>query len=109
MAKAAENIAALFHSRMIDTSNYVKGSASLVLGKITTGMGLKLDDVSYTLKSGEYMVCRTAMLNSSQLVTKSAESHTHDLNVPTLAVGDRVLVARVGSEAVVIDVVIAGR
>lgn len=108
MAKADEKIAALLHSRMVDTSNYVKGSASLVLGRITTGMGLKLDDVSYTLKAGEYMICRTAMLNSSQRITKSAESHTHGLNIPTLAVGDRVLVARVGSEAVVIDVVIAG-
>lgn len=109
MAKADEKLASLIHTRMINASKYVAGSASLVLGKITTGMGLKLDDVSYTLKSGEYMVCRTAMLNSSQLVTKSAESHTHGLNIPTLAVGDRVLVARVGSEAVVIDVVIAGR
>lgn len=108
MSKADEKIAALLHTRMINASKYVAGSASLVLGKITTGMGLKLDDVTYTLNPNEYMVCRTAMLNSGQRVTKSAENHTHDLNIPTLAVGDRVLVARVGSEAVVIDVVLAG-
>lgn len=108
MAKADEKLASLIHSRMISASKYVAGSASLVLGKITTGMGLKLDDVPYTLSSDEYMVCRTAILNSSQRVTKSAENHTHGLNIPTLAVGDRVLVARVGSEPVIIDVVLAG-
>lgn len=108
MSKADEKMADLLHSRMVNASKYVAGSASLVLGKITTGMGLKLDDVSYTIKAGEYMICRSAMLSSSERVTKSAENHTHGLNIPTLAVGDRVLVARVGSEPVVIDVVIAG-
>ena len=108
MSKADEKFADLLHSRMIDASKYIKGSASLILGRIEKGMELKLDDTTYTIPKGDYMVCRTAMLNSSQRVTKSAESHTHDLNIPTLAVGDRVLVARVGSEPVIIDVVLAG-
>ncbi len=108
MATAVEKLSGALHKRMKEESKNVFGPHALILGRITSGMGLKLDDTTYTIPKGDYMICRSVMLNSSYLVTSESENHTHKLNIPILSVGDRVLVSRVGTEPVVIDIVVAG-
>lgn len=73
-------------------------------GKINSDMSLQTDSFQKAIPKGDYMV--NILLTSKQGITLSvAEEHTHTANMAVLKAGDRVLVAMVGKERVVVAVV----
>lgn len=78
-----KKLGALLRSEMHKVNEY-NISTSIVFGKITSGKGLKMDGVDYTIPRKEYLVCRSC----------AAE----------LSVGHRVLVGIYNNEPVVIDI-----
>ncbi len=106
MASSCEKIGELLCNRMKDTSKYVYGTNALILGTITAGMNLKPDNLTYSIPPSDYLICRSLRLNSETLYIKESQNHTHELNYPVLKIGDRVLVGVIGTEYVIIDVVV---
>lgn len=132
MSKNTEKLGKLFAKQMNDVSAYVSGTP-VMLGKITSNLGLKLDSVDYTIPKGDYMVCRSAMLGNLQVEVKESGEHTHTVSsnpqlennitlsnegkhsheivfpsvFRSIQNGDRVLVAMVGQEYVVIDIILS--
>lgn len=104
-ATGAARLATALQKRMNAVSSY-NSSVSLELGKITSSMGLKLDNFSQTIPKGDYMVCKSLKLPSVN--TGSTEGHRHTVNLGqnTLSPGCRVLVGFASGEPVVIDVVV---
>ncbi|MBN1058538.1 hypothetical protein [Clostridium botulinum] len=80
-------------------------SNSLVLGTITT-TGLKLDDFKHEIT--DYMLLDYLKLNDSYNTedTSYTSLHSHEFKTPenlkSIKAGDRVLVARIGNECIVI-------
>lgn len=80
-------------------------SNSLVLGTITT-TGLKLDDFKYEIAN--YLVLDYLKLNDSYSTenTTCTSSHSHEFKTPnnllSIKPGNRVLVARIGNECIVV-------
>ena len=79
-----------------------KAALGLELGTITT-TGLKIDNFKYVVS--DYMVLEYLKTNT-QYQTKTSENHSHAFNIPgalrPLAAGDRVLVATVNNNFLVI-------
>ena len=79
-----------------------QASLGLELGTITS-TGLKIDNFKYVLS--DYMVLEYLKTNS-QYETRMSENHNHAFNIPNvlrpLAAGDRVLVATVDNNFLVI-------
>ena len=101
----AQKLAATLQRRMSNV-NHHDSKVSIELGKITSSMGLKLDNFSQTIPKGDYMVCRSLKLSSVNTGYTDEHRHTVDLGQNTLSPGCRVLVAWAGGEPVVIDVVV---
>ncbi|KAI3346232.1 hypothetical protein FDB30_04165 [Clostridium botulinum] len=80
-------------------------SNSLVLGTITT-TGLKLDDFKHEIT--DYMLLDYLKLNDNCNTenTTCTSSHSHEIRTPenlkSIKAGNRVLVARIGNECIVI-------
>lgn len=110
MEKGTEKLGKLLVNQMNSVSGYVSGTP-VMLGEITSGLGLKLDNVSYTIPKGDYMVCRSAMLPDVEVKIGSAEGHTHSATITKcfrpIKSGDRVLIVMIGSEYIVIDIVLS--
>ncbi|GAA0076201.1 hypothetical protein UT300005_05790 [Clostridium sp. CTA-5] len=69
-----------------------------------TSSGLKLDNFKYEIN--DYLILDYLKLN---LVTETAgdPSHSHSVNFPNFKAGDRVLVAQIGNECIVVGRVVA--
>lgn len=92
-------LAATLQKRMKSTNDY-QTSVSLELGKITSKMGLKLDNFSKTIPKGDYLVCQS--LKFGTIKTNDGDD---SVSLPGLKAGSRVLVGWASGEPVVIDVV----
>ena len=119
-ANGATKLATALQKRMSSVYQH-DSKVFLELGKITSSMGLKLDNFSHTIPSGDYMICKSLKLptvktssvdghshstDSGQSGSAGSHSHTVDLGQNTLYPGCRVLVGWAGGEPVVIDVVV---
>lgn len=81
----------------------------LDFGSIQEDGSLKTDTFPVSIPKSDYMVCRhVGELKFSTELCRAAgiSEHEHDVFLPVIAPGDRVLVAWVQSEAVVIDVIV---
>ncbi len=96
--------------RIMDTNskseiNKAMFSNSLVLGTITT-TGLKLDDFKHEIS--DYLVLDYLKLNDNYSTedTSCTSLHSHEFKTPenlkSIKSGDRVLVARIGNECVIV-------
>lgn len=105
----------LLQSQMHAVSKYNVGIGNIVFGTITSGKGLKMDGVDYTIPNGEYRTClpykkitlkstgATADLTDEQLAVFNAVLSKCTIEADAgLAAGDRVLVLIYSSEPVVI-------
>lgn len=77
------NLGGLLRNQMRATSQYEIGETNLRFGTIESGLGLKPDALSYTVPSGDYLVCA---------------------HCGSVAVGDRVVLAQIGSNFVILGV-----
>lgn len=86
---------------------------ALDFGEIQSNGSLKTNTFPVPIPKGDYTICRTVagltLSTSSQSWLNKAPSgvplHSHSVEVPAVKPGDRVLVAWIQSEAVVIDVI----
>lgn len=90
-----------------------KAPLTLDFGEIQANGSLKTNTFPIPIPKGDYTICRTV---AGLTLSTSAESwlnkapsgvplHSHSVPIPTVKAGDRVLVAWIQSEAVVIDVI----
>ena len=103
-------LAGLLQSRMGRTVKKGTSLPPLELGTITANMGLQVDGLPAPL--ADYMVCRQLTVGRETDVlarTEEAVEHTHEILVPekmrSLRAGDRVLVAWVSNNPVIVDIV----
>lgn len=87
------------------TSQKTASPLTLDFGEIQTNGSLKTNTFPVPIPKGDYTICRLAA--GLTLVTSKAGNplHSHDVTIPAVKAGDRVLVAWIESEAVVIDVI----
>jgi len=100
-------------------SDQMKRSASgdklLDFGEIQADGSLITNTFEIPIPKNDYTVCRhlkgrSVTVNTSETSVGEHGSHRHEVSVQTrqaLAAGDRVLVAWVGNDAVVIDVILS--
>lgn len=82
--------------------------ATLELGTINGDLSLSVDGLSGRIARGDYMV--DVRLTHDDYKTNEAADHAHRLPSPfrSLNSGDRVLVAWVGFEPIIVAIVVAG-
>lgn len=85
MSRGTSLLGGLFMSEMTKTSDF-KSVNNIVFGRITAGMGLKMDGVDYTIPRRDYLVCKSCYED--------------------LTVGHRVLVGIYNNEPAVIDILV---
>ena len=98
--KGTEKLAATLQKRMKKTTGF-EATEYLELGKITSNMGLKLDNFSETIPKGDYLVCKS--LRFGTIKTNDGDD---SVTLPGLKSGSRVLVGWASGEPVVIDIVV---
>lgn len=91
----------------------------LDFGEIQANMSLTTNTFPVPIPKGQYSVCRHVgglsfitdkgghAGHENQTSTHNNGNHTHTIEPPTIKPGDRVLVAWVQSEAVVIDIIVS--
>ncbi|NFI95068.1 hypothetical protein FC961_11840 [Clostridium botulinum] len=100
-----EDIKRVMDNNFKSSINEAMFSNSLVLGTITT-TGLKLDDFKHEIT--DYLVLDYLKLNDNYNSenTTCTSSHSHEFKTPenlrSIKTGNRVLVARIGNECIVI-------
>lgn len=110
-----DKLGGLLQAQMHSVSQYNIGIGNIVFGTITSGKGLKMDGVDYTIPNGEYLTClpykkitlkstgTPSGLTDEQLAVYNAVLSNLSIVADSgLAVGDRVLVLIYSSEPVVI-------
>ena len=87
------------------TSQKTESPLTLDFGEIQANGSLKTNTFQVPIPKGDYTICRLAA--GLTLGTSKAGNplHSHSVTIPTVKAGDRVLVAWIQSEAVVIDVI----
>lgn len=107
-------LAAVLSSRMKKEND---SPLILDFGEIQPNGSLVTNTFPVPIPKGDFSVCRhvggfsfntdngTHQGHEGQTVTHNTGAHSHTINLPPIKVGDRVLVAWVQSEAVVIDVI----
>lgn len=80
---SVQKLGSLFRSEMHKVSEYNIGFSKIALARITTGSGLKIDGLDYTIPRGDYLICKSC--------------------ADDLTYGKRVLVAFFNDEPIVID------
>ena len=78
------------------TSQKTKSPLTLDFGEIQANGSLKTNTFPVPIPKGDYTICRLAA---------GVPLHSHSVTIPAVKAGDRVLVAWIQSEAVVIDVI----
>ena len=109
------------------TQNIAKANKGIAveLGSINSDLSLKVASLGNSIPKGDYMVSLHLKVSSLELETDSVDlttekaeehqhtidGHTHNIELPSqlrgLRAGDRVLVAWVGTEPIVIDIVVS--
>ena len=95
------------------TSQKTESPLTLDFGEILANGSLKTNTFPVPIPKGDYTICRLAagltLSTSEQSWLNKAPSgvplHSHSVTIPEVKAGDRVLVAWIQSEAVVIDVI----
>ncbi|WP_373179829.1 hypothetical protein [Agathobacter rectalis] len=95
------------------TSQKTESPLTLDFGEIQANGSLKTNTFPVPIPKGDYTICRLAagltLSTSEQSWLNKAPSgvplHSHSVTIPEVKAGDRVLVAWIQSEAVVIDVI----
>lgn len=91
------------------TSQKTESPLTLDFGEIQANGSLKTNTFPVPIPKGDYTICRLAAGLSEQSWLNKAPSgvplHSHSVTIPAVKAGDRVLVAWIQSEAVVIDVI----
>lgn len=108
--KGVENLAKILDARMGEHS---EGEFSFDFGVIKEDYSLVSNTFPVPIPKNDYSICRL-LANLKVLVTggdhvghsKGSGSHSHEIIMPKLMPGDRVLLVWVEGEAVVIDVVV---
>lgn len=117
-------LAQVMQQRM-NRNQEANGALVLDFGTIQADMSLKTNTFAIPIPQADYHVCRQLTLGpTGSLLTQTKTqgqhgghlagdgSHDHDIKVPekmrSIKPGDRVLVAWVQSEAVVIDIILRG-
>lgn len=118
-------LAQVMQERMDRNQQANNGALVLDFGTIQADMSLKTNTFAVPIPQADYHVCRQLTLGpTGSFLTETKTqgqhgghisgdgSHDHDIKVPekmrSIKPGDRVLVAWVQSEAVVIDIVLRG-
>lgn len=108
-------LAGVMHRRM---QAVAESPPLLELGSIGGDYSLTTDAFPLPIPASDYLVCRSAALGSAgsawgETGASGDPLHTHETHLPgrvaSIAPGDRVLVAWVGSDAVIIDRIVTGR
>lgn len=84
------------------------------LGTIGRNMSLSVTSLKNAIPTGDYMVSlhlAQASLQLSTSIEESPDRHNHTINLPAklrgIQAGDRVVVAWVGTEPIVVDIVVS--
>lgn len=119
-----EELGKMFDSHMKNINSANK-SITVELGVINPNFSLKVASLGNSIPKGDYMVSLHLKVVSIELETNSVElttdktedhehtidGHKHEFKLPSqlrgLKAGDRVLVAWVGTEPIVIDIVVS--
>ena len=98
---------------------------SLELGKINADLSLSVDSLGNAIPRGDYMMSLHLKSSDAKIKTgkvslttseeeehsHTIEAHSHELSLPNklrgIKAGDRVIVAWVGTEPVVVDIVVS--
>lgn len=111
MINPIEEFADVLSSQTKKTISANNKNPLLELGTIVGNYALSVQSLGNNIPKGEYMVGLHLTIGSLALKTKSEDEHTHAFTLPSqlrgLQVGDRVLVAWVGTEPVVVDIVVS--
>lgn len=100
----ANKLARTLSNRM---KNESKSSLVLDFGSINSDYSLTTNTFPVKIPKKDYTVCRHISGMSLGTSGGSRGSHSHSIPVPKLKPGDRVLVAWIQSEAVVVDVIVS--
>ena len=110
MMNPIEELASVLDGQVKKTVSASK-TLTFELGTIVGNMALSVSSLSNNIPKGEYMVSFRLTTGSLTFKTKVEENHAHSITLPSqfrgLQVGDRVLVAWVGTEPIVIDIVVS--
>lgn len=118
-------LAQVMQQRMNRNQEAHNGALILDFGTIQGDMSLKTNTFAHPIPQADYHVCRQLTLGPTGSLLTSTKtqgqhgghvggdgSHDHDIKVPekmrSIKPGDRVLIAWVQSEAVVIDIILPG-
>lgn len=111
MMNPIDDLANVLDIQMKRTVSAANKFPTYELGTIQSNMSLSVSSLSNNIPKGEYMVSFRLTIGSLTFKTKVEEEHAHSVTLPTqlrgLKAGDRVLVAWVGTEPVVIDIVVS--
>lgn len=77
-------------------------SEPIDFGVIQSDKSLICDGFDVPIPKDDYLICRS--LSHGTIVTTEVNGHKHNVKIPALKQGDRVLVAWLGNDAIVIDV-----
>lgn len=91
------------HNAMQKTA-MANSSVVMELGIINSDLSLTTDNYTQPIPIGSYMV-NIHLTYKHGFTTENSNAHEHKVNARVLQSGDRVLVARVGMERVVIAIV----
>lgn len=105
-----EELGQLMNSQM---KNIMKRNMGITveLGTINQNMSLSVASLGNAIPKGDYMISLHLSQESQKIQTSTEEEHQHDVTLPSelrgLQAGDRVIVAWVGTEPIVVDVVVS--
>lgn len=123
-SNAIEDLGKMMNGQMMNVMR-ANSSITLELGRINGDMSLSVSSLGNSIPKGDYMIsmrlkstAKKLTTNKKELTTHEAEEHTHGISAHDHTVdlpgsfrgiqsGDRVLVAWVGTEPVVIDIVVS--
>lgn len=91
--------------------NQANKGVTLELGTIRDNMALSVSSLGNAIPKGDYMIALRLTAGSLTIKTSKEEEHLHSVDLPekmrSLRAGDRVLVAWVGTEPIVVDIVVS--
>lgn len=110
MSKNIDELGKLLNAQMKRAATANQG-ISVELGSINSNMALVVGSLNNAIPQGEYMISLRLTLPKLLFETKETDTHTHEAELPEqlrpVQAGDRVVVAWVGTEPVVVDIVVS--
>lgn len=123
-SNSIEDLGKIMNSQMMNVMR-ANSSTPLELGKINGDMSLSVSSLGNAIPKGDYMISMRLKISDVKMKTSSVHlstdeaddhshgigDHSHTVDLPIsyrgIREGDRVLVAWVGTEPVVIDIVVS--